>query len=63
MSPFAILASHLPLQDLLHVEHRVECPIKCLAGALYVRISAAVYNELADYEALAAAVEAITQGL
>ena len=45
------------------MEHRVECPIKCLAGALYVRISAAIYNELGDYEVLAAAVEAITQAL
>ena len=29
-------------------------------GVLYVRISAAIYNTLKDYEALAAAVEQIT---
>jgi hypothetical protein len=49
----------LPPQDLLHHEHNIECPVKCLGGALYVRISAAPYNVLADYEALAQAVGSI----
>ncbi|KAF8066328.1 CPK24 [Scenedesmus sp. PABB004] len=50
------------VQDLLHFRHAVEAPVKCVDGALCVRISAHVYNELADYEALAAAVEAIAAG-
>ena len=30
----------------------IECPVKTVGGQLYVRISAAVYNERSDYEAL-----------
>lgn len=41
------------LQEELHHEHRIEVPIKCLEGRLYVRISAHIYNELQDYERLA----------
>jgi selenocysteine lyase/cysteine desulfurase len=44
------------LQDLLHYEYHIEVPVKCVQGGLYVRISAHVYNELADYEKLASAV-------
>jgi isopenicillin-N epimerase len=40
----------------LMAEHRIEVPIHPLAGRLWVRISAQVYNELSDYEALAKAV-------
>jgi isopenicillin-N epimerase len=39
------------VQDYLHSE-RIECPVKTVNGRLYVRISAAVYNELEDYEHL-----------
>ncbi|MCE2990031.1 MAG: aminotransferase class V-fold PLP-dependent enzyme [Nitrosomonadaceae bacterium] len=39
----------------LLAEHRIEVPIHPLAGRLWVRISAQVYNELSDYEALARA--------
>jgi isopenicillin-N epimerase len=37
---------------LLH-ERRVEVPVIPIDGRLFVRISAQVYNELSDYEALA----------
>lgn len=39
------------VQDYLHSRH-IECPVKTVQGQLYVRISAAVYNELAEYERL-----------
>ena len=39
---------------LLH-EARVEVPVIAIDGRLFVRISAQVYNEVSDYEALAAA--------
>lgn len=41
------------IQDTLHYVHNVEVPVKCLNGRLYVRISAGIYNVLADYERLA----------
>jgi len=44
------------LQDMLHDEFTVECPVKTIDGALYVRISAHIYNDVADYRALAVAV-------
>ncbi|KAL4426688.1 hypothetical protein ABPG77_004744 [Micractinium sp. CCAP 211/92] len=44
------------VQDMLHHNHAVESPVKCIGGQLYVRISVHIYNELADYERLAAAV-------
>ncbi|PRW58839.1 L-cysteine desulfhydrase 1 isoform X2 [Chlorella sorokiniana] len=47
------------VQDTLHYQHRIECPVKCVGGRLYVRISAHIYNELADYERLAAAVRSM----
>jgi isopenicillin-N epimerase len=34
-------------------EHRIEVPIHAIGDRLWVRISAQVYNDLADYEALA----------
>ena len=45
------------VQDALHFGHAIECPVKTVGGQLYVRISAAVYNERSDYEALARAVD------
>jgi len=33
----------------------VECPVKCVQGVLYARVSCAVYNVLEDYARLAAA--------
>ena len=47
------------VQDALHFGHAIECPVKTVGGQLYVRISAAVYNERSDYEALARAVDAM----
>ena len=37
----------------LRREHAIEVPIIAINGRLWVRISAQVYNELSDYEALA----------
>jgi selenocysteine lyase/cysteine desulfurase len=39
------------IQDYLF-DQRVEVPIKCIRGVLYVRISCHVYNELSEYERL-----------
>ena len=44
------------VQDALHYGERVEVPVKTLNSRLYLRISAAVYNCLDDYRAVAAAV-------
>ena len=43
----------MTVQDWLHSERRIEVPVKCVQGNLYVRISAHVYNEISDYETLA----------
>lgn len=39
--------------QLLWQAHRIEVPVQAFNGRLWVRISAQVYNELLDYEALA----------
>jgi hypothetical protein len=49
------------LQDGLYHNHKVECPVKCVGGVLYVRISCAVYNEIADYVTLAKAVPMVLE--
>ena len=36
--------------------HQVEVPITCWAGRLWARVSAQIYNELAEFEQLAEAV-------
>eukprot|EP01039_Chlorochromonas_danica_P000052 gene52-55_t len=41
------------LQEKLHHDYKVEVPVKCLNGKLYVRISAHIYNILEDYQKLA----------
>ena len=43
-------------QDLLHLRHRIECPVKCIQGVLYVRISTQIYNSMEDYKKLEAAI-------
>ena len=48
------------IQDSLF-QRKIECPIKTVNGRLYARISAAVYNELDEYERLAHAVQVITR--
>ena len=40
------------VQDALHNDYNVECPVKCVGGKLYVRISAHVYNEPASLTTL-----------
>ena len=40
------------VQDYLYSQ-RIECPVKTVQGRLYVRISATVYNSIAEYERLA----------
>ena len=50
------------LQDCLHFEHKVEVPVKCLNGWLYLRISFAPYNCKQDYEQLRDAILAIQHG-
>jgi len=48
-------AAGLALNDRLWREHGIEVPIIPFANALWVRVSAQIYNELSDYEKLAAA--------
>ncbi|KAF0699227.1 Aste57867_10192 [Aphanomyces stellatus] len=40
------------VQDRLHREFHVEVPVKCIEGALYLRLSAHVYNSPEEYEYL-----------
>merc|ERR1712232_501763 len=49
------------LQDFLHDKHRIEVPIKCIGGVLYVRISCHVYNKIEEYENLAQAITTLCQ--
>ena len=42
------------LQHRLADEHRIEAAVVAQAGSLWVRVAAQAYNELADYERLAA---------
>ena len=44
------------LQDWLHEERGIECPVKCVEGELFARISAHAYNELDEYDVFADAV-------
>jgi len=44
------------VQDILHHRFRVECPVKCIQGVLYIRLSAQIYNEPEDYQILDSAV-------
>jgi isopenicillin-N epimerase len=41
------------IQDVLHYQFKIECPVKVLDASLYVRISVQIYNALPDYEMLA----------
>jgi isopenicillin-N epimerase len=45
------------LRDRLTDEFRIQIPINPLTGTLWCRLSAQIYNEMADYERLAGAVE------
>ena len=48
------------MQDALF-QRNIECPIKTVNDRLYARISAAVYNEIDEYDRLAHAVQAVTR--
>lgn len=43
------------LHDRLWHTHRIEVPVQPLAGSLWVRISAQIYNEITDFQRLATA--------
>lgn len=55
------LAAAQALRNRLIDEHRVQVPIRPLAGSLWCRISAQIYNEVEDYERLAEAIEAMAR--
>eukprot|EP01038_Epipyxis_sp_PR26KG_P007814 gene7814-10615_t len=40
------------LQEHLHHNHKIEVPIKCLEGRLFVRISSHIYNSIDQYQEL-----------
>lgn len=42
-------------------ERRIEVPVACVGGELWVRISAQVHNEMADYARLADAVASMIE--
>lgn len=44
------------VQDALHYHFSIECPVKTLGSRLYLRISAAIYNTLDDYQRIVDAV-------
>ena len=45
------------LQELLHHDHQIEVPVKCLEGRLYVRISCHVYNYIEEYKRLSTVIQ------
>jgi hypothetical protein len=47
----------LEITEWLRETHRTESPVYRVDGSLWVRIAAQAYNEPADYERLAAAIE------
>nr|CAB3236607.1 hercynylcysteine sulfoxide lyase-like [Phallusia mammillata] len=47
------------VQNRLFHEHKIEVPVKCVQGVLYVRISVHIHNELSDYQRLSDAVLAL----
>ena len=47
------------LRDALFFDHRIEIPVMARGGALWLRLSAQVYNEAADVERLADAIDAL----
>jgi isopenicillin-N epimerase len=47
------------LRRKLWLEHRIDVPVNALAGGLWVRISAQIYNDMDDYRRLARAITAL----
>ncbi|EIE25754.1 PLP-dependent transferase [Coccomyxa subellipsoidea C-169] len=59
----ASVADALFLHEMLRTRFKIEVPVACWEGRLWVRISAQYYNTLEDYQALADAVrELISEG-
>lgn len=52
----ATAAAAADLHDRLWRDHRIEVPVIPLAGSLWVRISAQIYNEMQDFQGLATAI-------
>jgi isopenicillin-N epimerase len=50
------------LTDRLAVEYAIECPVEAWNGQTLLRVSAQLYNSIADYERLAAALKSILAG-
>ncbi|KAH3729468.1 hypothetical protein DPMN_055439 [Dreissena polymorpha] len=48
------------VQNQLYHQYNIEVPIKCVQGKLYARISAHIYNEMAEYEILRDAILEMT---
>eukprot|EP00762_Andalucia_godoyi_P003723 ANDGO_08562.mRNA.1 Putative L-cysteine desulfhydrase 1 len=44
------------VQDMLHFQHQIEVPVKCIDGNLFVRVSAHIYNAKEEFSKLAEAV-------
>ncbi|MCL4419108.1 aminotransferase class V-fold PLP-dependent enzyme, partial [Patescibacteria group bacterium] len=44
------------IQDTLHYKYKIECPVKTLNSRCYLRISAAIYNCIEDYQKLSDAI-------
>ena len=65
LSPMALVALPIPgektsgdafrIQNQLY-EMKIEVPVKCINGKLYVRVSCHVYNQLEEFECLARAI-------
>jgi hypothetical protein len=52
----ASAAPALAINKYLREVHCIEVPVACVEGRMFVRISAQIYNNIADYQALADAV-------
>ncbi len=52
-APEATRESAYALHERLQNDHRVQAPILAIGGALWVRVSAQVYNDMDDYQRLA----------
>jgi isopenicillin-N epimerase len=48
------------IRDTLLKHHGVQVPINAINGRYWTRISAQIYNEMEDYERLAAAMDDLT---
>jgi hypothetical protein len=51
------------LNVLLRRKYKIEVPVACVGGALWVRVSAQIYNKEADYKMLAAIIKGMQGSL